>query len=70
MLKVPTKTVDVGDTNIYEVKKGDTLYSIAKRYNTNVKDIMNKMNEKINCSNENKQLINKLLIFSIILLII
>ena len=32
ILKVPTKVVDLGDTEIYQVKKGDTLYSIANKY--------------------------------------
>ena len=31
ILKIPTKTVDIGDAEIYQVKAGDTLYSIAKK---------------------------------------
>ena len=36
ILKIPTKMAYVGDTELYQVKKGDTLYSIAKMYDTNV----------------------------------
>ena len=39
VLKIPTKTVDVGDTDIYQVKSGDTLYSIAKKYNISVNEL-------------------------------
>ena len=39
ILKIPTKTVDIGDVEIYQVKAGDTLYSIAKKYNTDVKQL-------------------------------
>ncbi len=40
ILKIPTKIVDVGDTELYQVKKGDTLYSIAKKYNISVNELM------------------------------
>lgn len=43
VLKIPTKTVDVGDTDIYQVKSGDTLYSIAREFNTTV-DKLKKLN--------------------------
>lgn len=36
VLKVPTKLVYMDGTKLYQVKKGDTLYSIAKAYNTDV----------------------------------
>lgn len=39
VLKIPTKTVDVGDTDIYQVKSGDTLYSISKKYNISVNEL-------------------------------
>lgn len=39
VLKIPTKTVDVGDTDIYQVKAGDTLYNIAKKYNISVNEL-------------------------------
>ena len=39
MLKVPVKIVDVGDTDIYQVKEGDTLYSIANKYNISVNEL-------------------------------
>ena len=37
-LKIPTKSSD----NIYTVVAGDTLYSIARKFNTTVSDIQNK----------------------------
>ena len=39
VLKIPTKTVDIGDNDIYQVKAGDTLYSIAKKYNISVNEL-------------------------------
>lgn len=39
ILKIPTKTVDVGDTELYQVKVGDTLYSIARKYNISVNEL-------------------------------
>ena len=36
IIKIPSKIVDVGDTVLYSVKKGDTLYSLAKMFNTTV----------------------------------
>lgn len=36
ILKIPSKIVDVGDVTLYSVKKGDTLYSLAKMFNTTV----------------------------------
>lgn len=41
ILKVPTKVVDIGDTDLYEVKSGDTLYSIANKYNISVNELKN-----------------------------
>lgn len=38
-LKIPTKVVDVGDTELYQVKSGDTLYSIANKYNIGVNEL-------------------------------
>lgn len=38
-LKIPTKVVDIGDTELYQVKAGDTLYSIAKKYNIGVNEL-------------------------------
>ncbi len=32
LLKVPNKTTNLGETKIYQVKAGDTLYSIAKKF--------------------------------------
>lgn len=39
ILKIPTKLVDIGDTELYQVKAGDTLYSIAKKYNISVNEL-------------------------------
>lgn len=40
-LKIPTKTVDIGETDIYQVQVGDTLYSIARKYNISVNELKN-----------------------------
>lgn len=47
ILKIPTKFVDVGDTELYQVKNGDTLYSIAKKYNITVNELK-QLNDLIN----------------------
>ena len=39
MLKAPLKTVDFGDTELYQVKAGDTLYSIANKYGITLKEL-------------------------------
>lgn len=39
ILKVPLKTIDFGDTELYQVKKGDTLYSIANKYGITLKEL-------------------------------
>lgn len=39
VLKIPTKVVDLGDTELYQVKAGDTLYSIANRYGISLKEL-------------------------------
>ena len=39
ILKIPAKVVDIGDTDLYQVKAGDTLYSIAKKYNISVNEL-------------------------------
>lgn len=49
ILKIPTKVVDIGDTELYQVKSGDTLYSIAKKYNISV----NELKTINNLSNDN-----------------
>ena len=38
-LKIPTKVVDIGDTELYQVKAGDTLYSISNKYNISVNEL-------------------------------
>lgn len=43
ILKIPTDTIS-SSTKMYTVKKGDTLYSIAKSFNTSVDAIKNKNN--------------------------
>ena len=39
VLRIPTKEIYEGEENIYIVKKGDTLYSIAAANNTNVDEL-------------------------------
>ncbi len=39
ILKIPTKSIDTGETDIYEVKRGDTLYSIANKYGISVSEL-------------------------------
>ena len=49
ILKIPTKIVDIGDTELYQVKSGDTLYSIANKYNISI----NELKTINNLSNDN-----------------
>ena len=39
VLRVPTKEIYEEEENIYIVKKGDTLYSIANKYNTTIDEL-------------------------------
>ncbi len=39
ILKVPAKEIDLGDTELYQVKAGDTLYSIANKYGITLKEL-------------------------------
>ena len=39
VLKVPTKVIDTGESDIYTVSAGDTLYSIANKYGITVKEL-------------------------------
>lgn len=39
ILKVPAKTIDTGETELYQVKSGDTLYSIANKYGITLKEL-------------------------------
>jgi len=39
ILKIPTKVVDVGETDLYQVKSGDTLYSIANNYGITINEL-------------------------------
>ena len=39
ILKVPAKTIDTGETELYQVQKGDTLYSIANKYGITLKEL-------------------------------
>lgn len=43
ILKIPTQNIETGYKE-YEVKAGDSLYSIARSYNTTVEEIMNANN--------------------------
>lgn len=56
VLKIPTKIVDVGDTELYQVKAGDTLYGIANKYNISVAEL-----KSINNLTENSLSIGQLL---------
>lgn len=57
VLKIPTKFVDVGDKDIYQVKSGDTLYSIANKYNISV-NVLKEINGLSNDSLSIGQLLN------------
>ena len=39
ILKVPVKSIDIGDTEVYQVQKGDTLYGIANKYGITLKEL-------------------------------
>ena len=39
ILKIPTKFVDIGEVDVYQVKPGDTLYKIAKDFNISVDEL-------------------------------
>lgn len=39
ILKVPVKEIDLGDTELYQVKAGDTLYGIANKYGITLKEL-------------------------------
>ena len=39
ILKIPTKLVDIGDVDVYQVKSGDTLYKISKDFNITVDEL-------------------------------
>ena len=40
VLKIPTKQTTMPQETTYVVKSGDSLYSIARKYNTTVNDLM------------------------------
>ena len=39
VLKVPLKEIDTGETELYQVKAGDTLYGIANKYGITLKEL-------------------------------
>ena len=39
VLKIPVKEIDLGETELYQVKKGDTLYGIANKYGITLKEL-------------------------------
>ena len=39
ILKIPTKIAQIGDTDLYQVKSGDTLYSLANKFNININEL-------------------------------
>ena len=49
-IRIPSSTTNAGETssNIYTVKSGDSLYSIARKYNVTVNDLINYNNLKSN----------------------
>ena len=55
-VKYTAPSKDVQDNNTYVVKKGDTLYSIAKKYNVSVDALKNANNLKSNLININQKL--------------
>ena len=57
ILKIPTKFVQVGDTELYQVKAGDTLYSIANKYNISVNELKT-INNLVNDNLSIGQLLN------------
>ena len=57
ILKIPTKFAQVGDTELYQVKAGDTLYSIANKYNIGVNELK-AINDLISDSLSVGQLLN------------
>ena len=52
VLKIPVR-----ETTIYTVKRGDTLYSIAREYNTSIDEIMKKNNLTSNLLSIGQQII-------------
>jgi len=57
ILKIPIKSVDLGDTELYQVKKGDTLYSIANKYGITLQELK-AINDLINDNLAVGQLLN------------
>ena len=57
VLKIPSSS-NIYNETIYTVKKGDSLYSISKKYNTTVENIK----QKNNLTNNNLQIGQKLII--------
>ena len=62
-IRIPSSSVeecfgqDYNEDTKYIVKKGDTLYSIAKKFNTNVNSIIEKNNLKSNALSIGQELI-------------
>ena len=56
ILKIPTKVVDLGDTELYQVKLGDTLYGIANTYGITVNEL-----KMINNLTDNNLVVGQLL---------
>ncbi len=55
-LKIPTSTQNVTEPT-YIVKSGDTLYSIARKYNTTVSELINRNNLKTSALSIGQELI-------------
>lgn len=56
ILKIPTSTQNVTEPT-YIVKSGDTLYSIARKYNTTVSELINRNNLKTSALSIGQELI-------------
>ena len=56
VLKVPAKSINLGETELYQVKAGDTLYSIANKYGITLKEL-----KAINNLSDDKLAIGQLL---------
>ena len=56
ILKVPVKSIDLGETELYQVKAGDTLYGIANKYGITLKEL-----KTINNLSDDKLAIGQLL---------
>ena len=57
ILKIPEEVMESGDYIVYTVKKGDSLYSIAREYDVSVNDLINYNNLSSNNLSINQQIL-------------